>query len=334
LVASVNVGRFSIERVYETVELLVPSGLDQVIAERKGNVPPLVVAGAVMREFAVNETLRKQRIAQVPNDPLVIADRTSKQFKELGIEQVLIVLAWTDPEKMRFSTYVLAEADENLSPEQQAKRIAGLTKVSKSFGARVEKVPGWIVLHAEASLPKVIDEFALSDASFTDALLSSSNYDIGVAFVATEKMRKQITSGIDSLVGTAKPNEIQATRVAQQIGKIVDSDWQSVGVNFGTEPVVRVAANFGEADDAKQYLAALDKLLNELPKFRVKTDKDKEALDTIMNFAGKLKTKTVDTKAILELGTQSIQRLADDSFRRLPPPKYQDPGRVSDGPVE
>jgi len=332
LVASVDVGRFSIERVYQSVGQLIPSNLSAVIAERKGKVPGYVFAGAVLHEFAQNEAMRNQTIARSPNHPFVIADRTSKQLKELGIEQILIVLSWTDAEKMEFSTYVLAAADENLSEQERAKRMDGLKRIAGRFGAKVEKVPGWIAMHRQQGLPSSDDDFSLSDATFADALRVNADHDIGAVFVATERMRQQMTAGLDSALKSAKGGDAQLAALVRQIGKIADSDWQFVGVDFGKQPLIRASANFADAARAKQFGDSLTTLIRDMPrKAAAENEADKTALKMVTSFASALKSDVESTRLLLELDSASLKRLMTDAYRNLPPPEDDDPGRVHDG---
>ena len=306
LVASVDVGRFSIERVYESVGLLIPGNLSAIVRERKGDVPGLVLAGSVLHEFAKNEAVRNQMIARAPNHPFVVADRTAKQLKELGIEQVLIVLTWRGGERQGFSTYVLAAADENLDQKDRDARQAGLQEIAESFGAKVESVPGWLVLHRETALPE--DTFALSDATFAEALKSNRHHDIGVVFVATEKLRDQIASGIEALSKSAKGDEAHLVPLVKQIGKIVDSDWQYAGGDFGEKPAVRAAANFAQPAEAAEFGSSLTKLLAAVPQAAASDEtEDEAALATLASFTRQLKVEVDAARLRWDLDASAVQ---------------------------
>ena len=330
LVASVDVGRFSIERVYESVGLLIPGNLSAIVRERKGDVPGLVLAGSVLHEFAKNEAVRNQMIARAPNHPFVVADRTAKQLKELGIEQVLIVLTWRGGERQGFSTYVLAAADENLDQKDRDARQAGLQEIAESFGAKVESVPGWLVLHRETALPE--DTFALSDATFAEALKSNRHHDIGVVFVATEKLRDQIASGIEALSKSAKGDEAHLVPLVKQIGKIVDSDWQYAGVDFGEKPAVRAAANFAQPAEAAEFGSSLTKLLAAVPQAAASDEtEDEAALATLASFTRQLKVEVDAARLRLELDASALQQVCADAFKNIPPTRKPQPIGVNDG---
>lgn len=187
---------------------------------------------------------------------MAMVDAVAGQLKAVGVDRLTMIGisgAADQGGMMAGSMYVLAPLDFDATEERKQMVVNTLQGLGGGAGMKAETIPGWVVLHQSPALPEV-DELAIEDASFGDALAVNPDHDIAFVIVPTQAMRQQMAGG---MIAAASQNATPEEReVLQEMNALTESEWYYISLVLGDQPQLRVSTKGATAAKAATFARA------------------------------------------------------------------------------
>lgn len=272
LLARVNVEHANVERVFQTIDALVPEDIvSRTQAQQQksfsGGPPPTsgMIAMATMRQLADNPSIVDQLKRQRPNEPLSQVDVAAARLLSADINALYVVLMQAEESSSMPAMYFLCTRESFQGDADEGARKSAFSEAAGLLNAKVVTDGKWFVASTN-QLPENGDDFGLDEEVFLDALRSNPLHDFMVAFVPTEEMRKTAREGWDQAMKNSPPEEKQFLPLAENLIQVLDGDWFYMSVQLGEDPAVRLSAHFANTQKPKTLSRAFQQLMSALPK--------------------------------------------------------------------
>ena len=271
LLARVNVNHANIERVFETIDALVPKDMvSRAQAQQQksfsGGPPPTsaMIAMATMRQLADNPSIVDQLKRQRPNEPLAQVDVAAKRLLSADINALYIVLMQNPKTPSQPAMYFLCTRKSADGNSSEADRKTAFSEAANLLKANVVTDGKWFVASTNP-LPEDGDDFGLDEEVFLDALRSNPLHDFMVAFAPTADMRTSAREGWDKMLKNSPPEEKQFIPLAENLIQVLDGDWFYMSVQLGENPAVRLSAHFANSQKPQTLSRSFKQLMDALP---------------------------------------------------------------------